>query len=74
MDLAVFSEIYIYCKYLNPGQSLSVFMGQREEMGQSPGILGRGFGAWGSWGPESVETRLSTRDNLIRPRSSHKGV
>ena len=24
MDLAVFSEIYIYCKYLNPGQSLSV--------------------------------------------------
>ena len=23
MDLAVFSEIYIYCKYPNPGQSLS---------------------------------------------------
>ena len=34
MDLAVFSEIYIYCKYLKPGQSLSVFMGQRGEMGQ----------------------------------------
>ena len=34
-------------------------MGQREEMGQSPGILGRGFGAWGSWGQESVETGLS---------------
>ena len=34
-------------------------MGQREEMGQSPGILGRGFKAWGSWGQESVETGLS---------------
>ena len=30
------------------------------------GILERGFGAWGSWGPESVKTRLS----MI----SHKGV
>ena len=34
MDLAVFSEIYIYCKYLDPGQSLSVYMGQRGEVGQ----------------------------------------
>ena len=34
MDLAVVSEIYIYYRYLNPGQSLSVFMGKREEMGQ----------------------------------------
>ena len=48
MDLAVFSEIYIYCKYLKPGQSLSVFMGQRGEMGQpKKGTIGifHGF-AW----------------------------
>ena len=34
MDLTVFSEIYIKCKYLNPGQSLSVLKGQRGGMGQ----------------------------------------
>ena len=56
MDLAVFSEIYIYGKYPDPRQSLSVFMGQPENMGQSPGNLGGGFGAWGNWGPESVGT------------------
>ena len=86
MDQAVFSEIYIYCKYLNPGKSLSVFMGQREEIGQSPGNLGRGFGAWVNWGPEWVGIKLQQRSDLrlrvastvptpedivIRPESSH---
>ena len=42
MDLAVVSEIYIYCKYLKPGQSLSV-MGQRGEMGQLKNGIFHGF-------------------------------
>ena len=33
------SEIYIYGKYPESGLFLSVFMGQRENMGQSPGNL-----------------------------------
>ena len=64
MDPAVVSEIYIYGKYPDYKQSLSVFMGQREDMGQSPGNLGRGFGAWGSWGPESVGISLQQRIDL----------
>ena len=64
MDLAVFSEIYIYGKYSEPRQSLSVFMGQREDMGQSPGNLGRGFGAWCSQGARAVGISLQQRIDL----------
>ena len=42
MNPAVISEIYIYGKYPESGQSLSVFMGQREDMGQFTWE----FGAW----------------------------
>ena len=64
MDLAVFSESYIYGKYPDPRQSLSVFMGQREDMGQSPGNLGRGFGAWWSQGARAVGISLQQRIDL----------
>ena len=63
MDPAVVSEIYIYGKYPDPRQSLSVFMGQREDMGQSPGNLGRGFGAWWSQGARAVGIRLQQRSD-----------
>ena len=42
MDPAVVSEIYIYGKYPESRQSLSVFMGQRENMGKSLEIWGVG--------------------------------
>ena len=63
MDPAVVSEIYIYGKY-NYKQSLSVFMGQPEDMGQSPGNLGRGFGAWCSQGARAVGISLQQRIDL----------
>ena len=62
MDLAVFSEIYIYCKYLNPGQSLSVCMGQHGEMGQpKKGTIGifHGFARAGQNGTVRVTVRTA---------------
>ena len=71
MNPAVISEIYIYGKYPESGQSLSVFMGQREDMGQSPGNLGRGFGAWWSQGARVVGIRLQQRsDRRLRVAST----
>ena len=59
MDLAVFSEIYIYCKYLKPGQSLSVFMGQRGEMGQLKNGIFHGFSRAGQNGTVRVTVRTA---------------
>ena len=70
MNPAVISEIYIYGKYPESGQSLSVFMGQREDMGQSPGNLGRGFGAWWSQGVRVVGIRLQRSDRRLRVAST----
>ena len=78
MDLAVFSEIYIYCKYLKPGQSLSVFMGQRGEMGQpKKGTIGifHGFARAGRTGrSERLGRKRQTSVEIEHSRTSHSLV
>ena len=79
MDLAVFSEIYIYCKYLKPGQSLSVSMGQRGEMGQTKkgtigifhGLRGLDRTGWSTWRSERREQKGQASVEIEHSRTSH---
>ena len=86
MDLAVFSEIYIYCKYPNPGQSLSGFHGSTWRNGSITWEFGawvwrvRQLGARVSWDLAAAEDRPTSKvastastfeDIVIRPESSH---